>query len=82
MSNIKAIPRRIITRTKDGKSYIAKDEIVTNVSEHFPGLIISDIWQTSKMPATFEQEKPIENSAIPSVIKNGTYFSFFLAKYF
>ena len=76
MSSIKAIPRRIITGTKDGKSYIAEDQIVTNVSEHLKGLIISDVWQTSKMPATFEQEKPIENSAIPSVIKNGTYFRY------
>lgn len=76
MSNIKAIPRRIITGTKNGKSCIEKDEIVTNVSEHFPGLIISDIWQTSKTPASFEQEKPVENSAIPTVIRNGTYFRY------
>ncbi len=76
MSKIKTIPRRIITGTKDGKSYIEKDEIVTNVSKHFQGLIISDVWQTSKMPASFEQEKPVENSAIPTVIKNGTYFRY------
>ncbi len=76
MSKIKAIPRRIITGTKDGKPYIEKDEIVTNVSKHFQGLIISDVWQTSKMPASFEQEKPVENSAIPTVIKNGTYFRY------
>ncbi|WP_426790555.1 cupin domain-containing protein [Sphingobacterium sp. WOUb80] len=70
------IPRRIVTGTQAGKSFIQMDALVDNVSEHFPNLIISDIWQTSQMPAKFEQENPIENSAIPQVIKNGTYFRY------
>lgn len=28
------------------------------------------------MPASFEHEKPVENSAIPTVIRNGTYFRY------
>ena len=39
---MKTIPRRIVTGLRNGKSIIEQDEIVTNVSEHFPGLIISD----------------------------------------
>ncbi|WP_262410417.1 hypothetical protein [Flavobacterium johnsoniae] len=40
---MKTIPRRIVTGLRNGKSIIEQDEIVSNVSEHFPGLIISDI---------------------------------------
>jgi hypothetical protein len=39
------IPRRIVTGIKDGKSII-EDQQVENAVEHFPGLIISDIWNT------------------------------------
>lgn len=73
---MKTIPRRIVTGEREGKSYIAQDSIVANVSEHYPNLIISDIWQTSQMPAQFTEENPIENSALPQVIKNGTYFRY------
>lgn len=73
---MRAIPRRIITAERNGKSYIKQDAIVTNVSEHYPNLIISDIWQTSQMPAQFIEESPVENSAIPQVIRNGTYFRY------
>ncbi|MGJ1195631.1 cupin domain-containing protein [Sphingobacterium spiritivorum] len=71
-----SIPRRVITAEANGQSYVESDEIVTNVSEHYPGLIISDIWQTSEMPASLSAEIPIPNTAIPNPIKNGTYFRY------
>lgn len=73
--NMKTIPRRIVTGLRNGKSIIEKDEIVTNVSEHFPGLIISDIWSTNTTPTGFE-EKIIENTAFPNTPKNGSYFRY------
>jgi quercetin dioxygenase-like cupin family protein len=73
---MKTIPRRIITGIKNGRSIIEKDEIVSNVSEHFPGLIISDIWSTHSMPADLSTEKVIENTAFPHTPKNGTYFRY------
>ncbi|GAA3749149.1 MULTISPECIES: cupin domain-containing protein [Flavobacterium] len=72
---MKTIPRRIVTGLRNGKSIIEQDEIVTNVSEHFPGLIISDIWSTDSTPAKFE-EKVIENTAFPNTPKNGSYFRY------
>jgi mannose-6-phosphate isomerase-like protein (cupin superfamily) len=65
-----------VTGIRAGKSFIEADALVDNVSEHYPNLVISDIWQTSQMPAKFEKEHPIENAAIPQVIKNGTYFRY------
>jgi hypothetical protein len=73
---MKTIPRRIVTGIKYGKSIIEKDEIVSNVSEHFPGLIISDIWSTDSMPVQLSEEKIIENTAFPHTPKNGTYFRY------
>ncbi|MCD0476316.1 cupin domain-containing protein [Flavobacterium sp. EDS] len=73
---MKTIPRRIVTGIKNGKSIIEKDEIVSNVSEHFPGLIISDIWSTDSMPVQLSEEKIIENTAFPHTPKNGTYFRY------
>lgn len=73
---MKTIPRRIVTGTKNGKSIIEKDEIVSNVSEDFPGLIISDIWSTDSMPAQLSEEKVIENTAFPNTPKDGTYFRY------
>jgi quercetin dioxygenase-like cupin family protein len=72
---MRTIPRRIVTGLRNGKSIIAQDEIVSNVSEHFPGLIISDIWSTNATPAKFE-EKVIENTAFPNTPKNGSYFRY------
>lgn len=72
---MRTIPRRIVTGLRNGKSIIEQDGIVSNVSEHFPGLIISDIWSTDSMPAKFE-EKVIENSAFPNTPKNGSYFRY------
>ena len=73
---MKTIPRRIITGIRNGKSIIEKDAIVSNVSEHFPGLIISDIWSTDSMPVKLEEEKVIENTAFPNTPKNGSYFRY------
>ncbi|MBF4484888.1 MULTISPECIES: cupin domain-containing protein [unclassified Flavobacterium] len=73
---MKTIPRRIVTGIKSGKSIIEKDTIVSNVSEHFPGLVISDIWSTDSMPVKLEEEKVIENTAFPNIPKNGSYFRY------
>lgn len=69
------IPKVVVTGEKDGKSVILKDETATNTSEHFPGLIISDIWATDTMPAGLEQAV-IENAAFPVTPVNGTYFRY------
>lgn len=73
---MKNIPRRIVTGTKDGKSIIAEDQLVDNVVEHFPGLIISDIWNTQQSPASLALEAQIPNTGIPQTPKNGTYFRY------
>lgn len=73
---MKSIPRRIVTGIRNGKSIITEDSIVSNVSEHFPGLIISDIWSTSSMPVNLSVEDTIENTAFPNTPKNGTYFRY------
>ncbi len=73
---MKTIPRRIVTGLQNGKSIIEQDSIVTNVSEHFLGLIISDIWSTDSMPVELKEEKVIENTAFPHTPKNGSYFRY------
>ncbi|CAI2768431.1 cupin domain-containing protein [Flavobacterium collinsii] len=73
---MKTIPRRIVTGIQNGKSIIEKDALVTNVSEHFPGLIISDIWSTDCMPVLLNEEKVIENTAFPHTPENGSYFRY------
>lgn len=40
------------------------------------GFVLSDIWQTSKMPVDLDKESPIENKLFPTVINNGTYFRY------
>jgi len=40
------IPRRIVTGIQNGKSVIIEDKIVANAVEHFPNLVISDVWNT------------------------------------
>ncbi|RKR04945.1 hypothetical protein C8C83_4278 [Flavobacterium sp. 90] len=72
---MKIIPRRVVTGLHNGKSIIEEDAIITNVSEHFPGLIISDVWSTDSTPAKFE-EKIIENTAFPNTPLNGSYFRY------
>lgn len=70
------IPRRIVTGIKNGKSVIIEDETVKNAVEHFPDLIISDIWNTQQMPASLDFETPIPNTGFPQTPKNGTYFRY------
>jgi hypothetical protein len=73
---MKKIPRRIVTGIKDGKSIIIEDQQVENTVEHFPGLIISDIWNTQNSPASLDFETKIPNTGFPQTPKNGTYFRY------
>lgn len=70
------IPRRIVTGTENGRSTIIEDQPVENIVEHLPGLIISDIWNTQKMPASLDLETQIPNTGFPQTPKNGTYFRY------
>ncbi|SFN22069.1 Cupin domain-containing protein [Chryseobacterium oleae] len=70
------IPRRVVTGIKDGKSVIIEDQQTENTVEHLPGLIISDIWNTQKMPAGLDLEIRIPNTGFPQTPKNGTYFRY------
>lgn len=70
------IPRRIVTGIENGKSTIIEDQPIENVVEHLPGLIISDIWNTQKMPASLDLETQIPNTGFPQTPKNGTYFRY------
>ncbi|WP_411812149.1 cupin domain-containing protein [Chryseobacterium scophthalmum] len=70
------IPRRIVTGIENGRSTIIEDQQVENVVEHLPGLIISDIWNTQKMPASLDLETQIPNTGFPHTPKNGTYFRY------
>lgn len=76
MTKMTAIPRRIVTGHKDGLSVIVEDKKVTNVSEHIPGLIISDIWATNTMPVNLNQDISVENTLVPNPPANGTYFRY------
>jgi len=76
MNQIPQIPRRIVTGIFDGKSVITEDATVSNVSQDYPGLIISDIWATDTMPVDLAREVRIENTAIPVTPVNGTYFRY------
>lgn len=73
---ISAIPRRIVTGLKNGRSLIVEDKKVTNVSEHLPGLLISDIWATNSMPVDLTQELLIDNTLVPAPPKQGSYFRY------
>lgn len=70
------IPRRIVTGIENGRSTIIEDQPVENVVEHLPGLIISDIWNTQKIPASLDLETQIPNTGFPQTPKNGTYFRY------
>ncbi|WBV56093.1 cupin domain-containing protein [Chryseobacterium daecheongense] len=70
------IPRRIVTGSQNGKSTIIEDHEVENTVEHLPGLIISDLWNTQKTPASMDFEAPIPNTGFPQTPKNGTYFRY------
>lgn len=73
---ISAIPRRIVTGLKNGRSLIVEDKKVTNVSEHLPGLRISDIWVTNTMPVDLTQELIVDNTLVPDPPKQGSYFRY------
>lgn len=75
-NTIRTVPRRVITGMKDGKSVIERDEIVTNVSEEYPGMVMSDVWCTGSMPVNLNEEKVIPNIALPHTPDNGTYFRY------
>lgn len=70
------IPRRIVTGIENRKSTIIEDQPIENVVEHLPGLIISDIWNTQKMPVSLDFETQIPNTGFPKTPKNGTYFRY------
>lgn len=70
------IPRRIVTGIQNGKSTVIEDREVQNVAEHLPGLIISDIWNTQKTPASLDWEDLIPNTGFPETPENGTYFRY------
>lgn len=76
MDTFNTIPRRIVTGKREGKSIIVSDGPVENVSEHIPGLIISDVWSTDSMPAKLNAELVTENTAFPVTPENGTYFRY------
>ena len=73
---ISAIPRRIVTGLKNGRSLIVEDKKVTNVSEHLPGLLISDIWTTNSMPVDLTREVTVDNTLVPDPPKQGSYFRY------
>lgn len=75
-STFKTIPRRIVTEEKNARSIITRDSEAQNVLEHFPGLIISDIWVTNSSPADLTSEIKIENTAFPVTPPHGTYFRY------
>ncbi len=76
MDKFPTIPRRIVTGIKNGKSAVVTDQQIDNVSEHFPGLIISDIWATDSMPVILNKSVVVENTAFPQTPAGGTYFRY------
>lgn len=76
MNSFPQIPRRIVTGNKQGRSVIVEDGHAANISEHIPGLIISDIWATDSTPATLNREAVVPNEAFPLTPSQGTYFRY------
>lgn len=76
MTTFAKIPRRILTGIQNGKSTIVEDSLATNVSEHYPGLIISDIWSTTSIPVDLSEVTEPENTALPIVPQTGSYFRY------
>lgn len=76
MDMIKSVPRCVVTGNKNGQSIIISDNIVTNVSEPIPNLLISDVWLTDTMPVDLNKSVTNENTAIPQVPKNGSFFRY------
>lgn len=76
MNEFPKIPRRILTGIRNGKSLIIADARIDNVSEHYLGLIISDLWATNTMPIDLSAVVQIENTALPVTPVNGSYFRY------
>lgn len=76
MNEFPKIPRRILTGIRNGKSVITADARIDNVSEHYPGLIISDLWATDTMPVDLSTIVQTQNTALPITPVNGSYFRY------
>src|SRR5271170_5180455 len=76
MTTLPTIPRCVITGLQSGKSTIIQDSLISNVSKHIPGLVISDVWATDTMPVDLEKKITIENTLLPITPKNGSYFRY------
>ena len=63
------IPRCVVTGEQSGRSRIIKDGQVTDISQHIPGLIISDIWVTDTMPVELSKDVKSENTIFPITLK-------------
>jgi quercetin dioxygenase-like cupin family protein len=70
------VPRVVVTGYENGKSTIIQNSLSDNISEHIPGLVIADIWSTDTMPVDLTKTTKIENTALPAVPKNGSYFRY------
>lgn len=73
---MQTIPRRVVTGVKKGRSVILEDANNKNVSEHIPGLVISDIWATHSVPVDLQEDCAIENTLLPSTPPRGSYFRY------
>jgi len=76
MTYVPKIPRCVVTGHLAGKSVIIQDAQVDNISEHVPGLVVSDVWTTDTMPVDLDKKVKIENSLFPKTPKNGSYFRY------
>lgn len=76
MNTMPKIPRVVVTGEEKGQSSIVQDSDANNVSEHIPGLVISDIWATDSMPVDLNRVLPIENTLFPNTPKRGSYFRY------
>jgi quercetin dioxygenase-like cupin family protein len=66
----------VVTGVKKGRSYIQEDGKSTNVSEHIPGLVISDIWTAYQVPVDLTEAYTIENTLLPITPEKGSYFRY------
>lgn len=73
---MQTIPRRVVTGIKNGRSVILEDASNKNVSEHIPGLVISDIWATHSVHVDLQEECVIENTLLPNTPPKGSYFRY------
>ncbi len=71
-----SIPRCVVTGHENGKSTIIQDGLCKSISEHIPGLIISDVWATDTMPIDLQKTVAITNTLFPNTPQNGSYFRY------